>query len=653
MPIDVELFRNLLKIYDLGEHIEYITLPKLLIKAVERFGRDKISFREKDFGVWQEYTWQNYFECVRNLSLGLEELGLKKGDRVSILSQNRPEWLYAELAVQSIGAVPTGIPPDALAYEAQHIINHSETIIIFVEDQEELDKCLLEDEKFLPLVQWIIYDDPKGMRKYQSSRIISFREVLAIGEKIYSRDPKRFLNNVNQGMMEDLALVSYTSGTTGLPKGVMVSHMNLIANSASLLNLDRMDEKDNFLSIIALPYMGEQTMGLTCHLLSGFTYNFPEEPETVNENIREIGPSSVLFLPRTWENICSTIQVRIADTIAIKRLAFNIGMKIGRLRAKMEINGTHIPIWLKLAYIFAIFIAFKGVLDKQGLSRLKRAYTVGAAIGPEIFLFFRALGINLKQTYGIAEVSGLCSVQPDEGVNANTSGSALKGFQIKISDRKEILVKGPAVFHGYLNNPEDSKRALKDGWYYTGDAGYFDEKKHLVVIDRIKDLLMLSDGSVFSPQYIENKLKFSPYIKDAVVIGQDKPFLVVLISLDMGTMEKWCEENHVGFTTYSDLSQKEEIYELIGKEITDLIVDLSDVAKVRRFSVLYKELDSDDEELTRTKKVRRNIVSDRYKEVVEGMYSGEKEVKTIAKVKFEGAREKTIQTSVKVQDIKL
>lgn len=651
MPDESKSQDDLLKSYNLGETAGSLTLPKLLIKALERFGRDTISIREKDFGIWMEYTWQTYYECARNLSLGLMDLGLKKGERVAIISQNRPEWLYAELATQAIRAIPTGIPPDSLANETQYIINHCEAKIIFAEDQEQVDKCLLREEEFLPTVEWIIYDDPNGMRKYKNPHIISLKTVLTQGEKIYQGDQQQFLTMIGEGSIEDIALISYTSGTTGLPKGVIITHKNLIYNSAALLALDKMDREDNFLSMIPLPYLGEQTLGVACHLLSGFIYNLPEEPETAMANVREIGPSSVLFLPRVWEALCSEVQVKISDTIALKRLAFNLGVRIGRQYASLEMSSTVSPWWIKVAYFWARLISLNSVLDKMGFSRLKRAYTVGAAIGPEIFLFFRALGINLKQTYGIAEVSGLCCVQPNEEANAHTSGRPLPGVQIDVVDNQEICIRGPGVFQGYLKNPEATEAVLRDGWYHSGDAGYMDERRHLIVIDRIKDLLMLSDGTLFSPQYIENKLKFSPYIKDAVVIGQNRPFLVVLISLDMGNMEKWCENNHISFTTYSDLSQKDEIYDLICKEVVALTKDLPESAQIKYFSILYKELDADDEELTRTKKVRRNIVDKRYTEIIESMYSRKKEVKTSAKVKFEGGIDKTIYIQVKIREI--
>jgi long-chain acyl-CoA synthetase len=595
------------------------TIPRLFVSKALKYGARKVGLREKDYGIWQQVTWQQYYEHVRAFCLGLVQLGLQRGDRVAVISGNRPEWLYTELAAQSAGAIPVGIFVDSLPSQVQFILAHAEARFVVVEDQEQADKVLAVRHE-LPLLERIIVDDTRGLEDYQEPMLLSWREVEAMGQELYAREPHRYDELIGKGEPSDVALLAYTSGTTGTPKAAMLSHRNLLAMAAGVTQVDPIRETDEIVSFLPFAWVGEQLISVAIALYTGATVNFPEKPETLRDDLREIGPHVMLAPPRVWEAMCSEHQVKIADAGVVKRAAVRLALAIGLRRAERELSQRPLgPGWgflNRLAYL----LAFRTLQDKFGIARVRFAYTGGAPLGPEIFTFFRAIGLNLKQVYGQTETAGICVLHPDGEVKVDTVGKPTPGTQIRLSDTGEILVRGDSVFLGYYKNPEATAKALEDGWLHTGDAGLLDEDGHVVMIDRLKDVLKLADGSRFSPALIENKLKFSPYIREAVVVGEHRPYIVALIQIDMGNVGNWAEANRLPFTTFKDLSHKPEVYRLIAKEVERVNQDLPKVAQIRRFALFDKELDADDDELTRTQKVRRAIICAKYEAMIEALY---------------------------------
>lgn len=633
------------------------TFPKLLLAKAKKFGNRRVALREKDCGIWQEVTWEQYLENVKAFSLGLVKLGLKRGDKISIVGDNRPEWIYAELGAHAAGAVSVGIYQDSVPKEVQYVIEHSDSKFVVVEDQEQVDK-ILEIIDDLPEVKKVIYYDPKGLRSYKNEVLMSFTAVQELGREYEREHPGLFKANVEAGNGSDLAIICYTSGTTGVSKGAMLTFDNLISMGRSLNAIDPLRETDEYVSFLPLAWIGEQMMTLSTGLLVGFTVNFPEEPETVQENIREIGPHVMFSPPRIWENMVSTVQVKIEDTTALKRFFYNRCLPIGQRMADYKFRKEKPPLWMKLAYVFANIVMLMPLRDHLGLLRIRRAYTGGAALGPDTFKFFHAIGVNLKQIYGQTEIAGISVVHRDGDIKFETVGRPIPGTDIRISDTGEILSRSPSVFVGYYKQPEITAETLRDGWLHSGDAGIIDEDGHLVVIDRMKDVMQLVDGTKFSPQYVENKLKFSQYIKEAVVIGKDQPYVTALINIDMANVGKWAENHQIPYTTYTDLAQKDPVYDLIFKDVQRVNKDLPKAARIKKFVLLHKELDADDEELTRTRKVRRKFVEERYAYLIGELY-GQNELITVeADVKYRDGRQAKIQTSLKIrcvepmQDIK-
>jgi len=580
-----------------------------------------VALREKKYGIWQEVTWGQYAAHVRALALGLEHLGLRRGDTVAVISGNRPAWLYVELAAQSIGAVPLGIFVDAPPEQIRRVLEHSEARIVLAEDQEQADKVVGVRES-LPRLERIIVDDMRGLETYQDPMIESLDRVETVGQNIDAGDRERYERLLAQGRPDDVALLSYTSGTTGLAKAAMISHANLLAMAAGVTEVDPVRAGDEIVSFLPFAWVGEQLISVAMALHVGATVNFPEEPETVREDLREIGPHVMIAPPRFWEAMCSEYQVKISDVGMAKRLATRAALALGERAAARERDGGSLGWLARLQRRLAWALAFRSLLDKLGLARIRRAYTGGAPLGPEIFAFFRAIGLNLKQVYGQTETSGICFVHPDSEVRAATVGKPTPGTRVRIAESGEILVAGESVFLGYYKNPEATARALEDGWLRTGDAGFLDERGHLVMIDRVTDVLKMADGSRFSPALIENKLKFSPHIREAVVVGEERPYVVALIQIDMGNVGNWAEARRLPFTTFKDLSGKPEVAALIGEAVARVNEGLPDGARIREFALFDKELDADDEELTRTQKVRRATVLAKYRDMVERLYAG-------------------------------
>ena len=593
------------------------TLPQLLLAQAHRFGPRKVALREKKYGIWQEVTWAGYAAHVRAVCLGLVHFGLERGDTVAVIAGNRPAWLYVELAAQSAGAIPLGIFVDSLPEQVKSILDHSEARYVLVEDQEQADK-VLSVRAALPRLERIIVDDMRGLEGYQDPMLVSLEAVAERGRELDAREARLYEERLERGRDTDVALLAYTSGTTGTSKAAMLSHRNLMVMAAGVTGVDPLHETDEIFSFLPFAWVGEQLLSVAIALYVGATVSFPEEPETVRDDLREIGPHVMIAPPRFWEAMCSEYQVKIDDAGFLKRLATRAALAIGG-----RVAAGRVPAGLarRGLYRVAYLLAFRTMLDKLGLSRIRYAYAGGAPLGAEIFQFFRALGLNLKQVYGQTETSGICVVHPDSEVRAETVGKPTPGTQIRISDAGEVLVAGESVFLGYYKNPDATRYALDGGWLRTGDAGAVDEQGHLIIIDRLQDVLTLRDGSRFSAALIENKLKFSPYIREAVVIGEGRPHVVALIQIDLGTVGNWAESNRLAFTTFKDLSRKREVSALIGGTVARVNEGLPPAAHIRGFALFDKELDADDDELTRTQKVRRATILTKYKDMIDDLYA--------------------------------
>jgi len=630
--------------------VDNSTLPVLLRKNAIKYGDNKVAIREKEFGIWQPVTWKGYYENVRDFALGLHKLGFERGDKLSYIGDNRPEALYSELGVHCLGGAIVGIYPDSHLDQVEYIINHSDSTFVVAGDQEQADKVLEIKEK-CPKIVKLIVDDPKGMRHYDDPLLIFFKEVQKMGRELSEKEPDLLDEMIDRVSPEDVGMINYTSGTTGLPKGSMITHKNMTSVVKFHDKVDPAKDTDEYVSFLPLPWIGEQEYGVYWPLYKAFTVNFPEKVETVQENIREIGPHIMLAPPRIWERMCSDIQVKIQDAAWIKRLTYNIFLKVGYKISDFNLQKKEPSIWWKILNWIGYLLLFRSLKNYLGLAHLRHVYTGGAPLGPEIFQMFQALGVNIKQAYGMTEQTAASIIHRTDDIRLDTVGKPLPGLEFKISDRGELLSRGDTIFKGYYKNPEATAKSLKDGWLHSGDAAIIDDDGHIIIIDRMADVMKLADGGKFSPQLIENKLRFSPFIVDAVIIGQEKPFITAMISIDMGNVGKWAENNQIPYTTFTDLSQKDEVYDLIAGEVAKTNESLPKVAKVRRFVLLYKELDADDDELTRTRKIRRRFVAERYNELIEALYGNKEELEIEADIKYRDGKGYRMKTTVKIRQI--
>jgi long-chain acyl-CoA synthetase len=627
------------------------TFPKLLVRNARRFG-GRTALREKEFGIWQAFTWRDYHDHVRDFALGLIALGMERGDKVAIIGENRPEWVWSEIAAQAAGGASVGLYQDASPTEAAHIIDHCDATFVVAEDQEQVDKILDVLDR-LGKVRNVIYTDPRGLRTYRHSKLLSFEAVEEKGRELASRRPTLWLDSVQRGSAGDVAVICYTSGTTGFPKGAMLSFRNLLSMALALHEVDPKRQDDEFVSFLPLAWIGEQMMSLSSALVIGLTVNFPEQPETVTDDIREIGPQVLFAPPRLWEKLTSTVQVKIMDTTPFKRFMYNLCFPVGQKVADLTLAKQPVPLRWRLLYRLAYWGLFRALKDRLGFTYLRSASTGGAALGPDVFRFFHAMGVALKQIYGQTEISGISCIHPDSDIQFHTVGKPIPGTEIRISERGEILARSPSVFHGYYKDERATAETLAGGWLYSGDAGYLTPDGHLVVIDRIKDVMRLADGTSFSPQFIENRLKFSPYIKEAVVIGRERPYLTAMLCIDMGIVGKWAERNRCSYTTYTDLSAKPEVQALVHQEVDAVNQTLPVGAKIHKFVLLYKELDADDEELTRTRKLRRVFVENRYRDIIAALYAEADEVNIDSAIKYQDGKTARIRTTLPVRRLEL
>ena len=627
---------------------ETTTLPQLLWRLATRRPH-QVALREKEYGIWQPITWGQYRDRVQAFALGLRRMGVKSGDKVAILGDNRPEWLIAELAAQSLGAVSLGVYQDSVATEVRYLVDWSEARVLVAEDQEQVDK-FFEVRDGLPKIERVVTYDPRGLRGYASELLISFEAVEAMGrEGDAARNERELAEAVAATRADDVAIFSTTSGTTGKPKLAMLTHRNLLSMAESLQQVDPMQPDDELLSMLPLAWIGEQMTAVACALTVGFAVNFPERPETAQENLREIGPRVMFSPPRIWENLVSQVQVKIDDSSWLGRRVFAWAMESGYELADARRGSTPSPM-LRVRRRLAEWSCTLWLRDQLGLRRIRHAYTGGAALGPDVFRFFHALGVNLKQIYGQTEVSGISVIHRDGDVRYHTVGLPLPGTELRIAEDGEILTRSPAVFVGYYRNEEATAETLRDGWLHSGDAGYFAEDGHLVVVDRKQDVMQLHDGTRFSPQLLENKLKFSPHVREAVVFGGGGyPYVSALVTIDFANVGKWAEKRQLAYTTFTDLSQQNAVYDLVAAHVERINEDLPDAARIRRFLLLYKELDADDAELTRTRKVRRQAIAERYRELVAGLYDPECEAVAVeTEIAYQDGGKAKLRTDVKI-----
>ena len=630
------------------------TFPKLVRLNARRLG-NKVAIREKDLGIWQASTWSQYFEEARLIAIGLGSLGFARGERVAIVGDNRPQLYWAVMAVQALGGIPVPIYQDSIEKEMEYIIDHAEARFAVVEDQEQVDK-LLGVRARCPYLQHVVYDDPRGMRAYGEPGLVSLAELRELGRKFEVGHPTYFDDEVARGTADDIAIICYTSGTTGTPKGAMLSHRNLIATARNAALFEGLREDEDVLSYLPMAWVGDHIFSYAQAIVVGFAINCPESAATVLADLKEIAPTYFFGPPRIWESILTGVMVRVEDAARPKRAIVHFFLRLAQDIERKRLGRQAIPLWQRLLYPLGSLLVYGPLKDNLGLSRVRRAYTAGEAIGPEIFLFFRGLGVNVKQLYGMTEASVFVTIQRDGDVRLDTVGTPITGVEIRISNEGEVLFRSPGVFQGYAKNPDATRQTLEDGWIRSGDAGFLDGDGHLKIIDRAKDVSHLADGTMFAPKFLENKLKFSPYVREAVCIGQGRPCVTAFINIDLTAVGNWAERRNIAYTSYTDLAQKAEVYALIQGEVERVNRSLAEDevlrgAQIRRFLILHKELDPDDEEITRTRKVRRGYIAQKYAPLIEALYSGRDRVQVEAKVTYEDGRSGMMRADVRIHDV--
>jgi long-chain acyl-CoA synthetase len=627
-----------------GDIARFDTFPKLLGFNARTYGTEVV-MREKEFGIWNEFTFADYQRKVRQYALGLRALGIQRGDCVGLLGANRPEWVWGEVAAHAIGATSLGIYKDVLGEEAAYLIDYAQIKAIICEDEEQVDK-LIELGDQIPSVTVIVYCDPRGMRKYDDARLISEEDLCAKGDALDRAEPSLYDQEVEMGTGEDVSILCTTSGTTSKPKLAMLQSGHFLRHCLDYLNADPKCPGDDYVSVLPLPWIMEQVYVVGQQLISRNIINFVEDEETTMADLREIGPTFVLLAPRVWESIAAEVRARMMDSTKFKQFMFEWGMKIGKKAAAEKRRSK-----------FADFILFRALRDRYGFSFLTSAATGGAAMGPETFKFFHAMGVPLKQLYGQTELAGAYTIHRGADINPETVGTAFDESEVRINDPDEegvgeIVGRSQGMFLGYYKNQEATDADKRDGWMYTGDAGYIDKASgHLVVIDRVKDLANTSTGVRFSPQYIENKLKFSAYVAEAVILGRDLPYLAAMICIRWSIVSKWAEQKGISFTNYTNLSARPEVYQLLRDEVERVNETLPEAQRIRKFLLLYKELDPDDGELTRTRKVRRSVIAEKYAREIEAIYAGQDAIDVDTTITFQDGSTARIQTTLRVETL--
>jgi long-chain acyl-CoA synthetase len=625
-----------------------LTFPQILAKQVERWDSNRVAIREKAYGIWEPYTWHDYLTYVKHVALGFLSLGLKRGEYIGIITDNHPEWLFSELGAQAIGAHTLNLYTSSVTKELTFGLGRIQVAYVVAQDQEQVDK-LLEARQELSHVRRVIYLDRTGMRDYQDDPwLLSFAELLEMGKGAEQKKRGRFEKELKKGKATDLALMIMTSGTMGMPKFAMLSYENVIDIARKWLETSPIGVGDNWISITPPAWIVDQMWGMGVALCGGMVMNFPETPETIPEDLREVGPAIMITSSRFWEDLASKIRVKISDAGFIKRGLYYLSQRIGEAVVDRQSAQKPIPWWLTFLNRVASRVIFRSLLDRVGCSQVRAAITGGHPVSPDVIRFFRASGLNLKHAYGLTEGGGVFQVQPDGEVKPETVGKSLPRTEINIADDEEVLVKSPSNFIGYYQDPKETAATLTDGWLHTGDAGYIDEDGHLVIIGRKQEIMRTKAGEAFSPDFIETRLKFSPYIKEAVIFGEGMPYITVMINIDMETVGDWAEDRQIPYTTYTDLSQQPAVEELIRGEVGEVNERLPEHMRIRKLLLLYKLLDADDQELTRTGKVRRKYVYEQYNNLIKAMYEDTKELAVKGQVRYRDGHVGTIDTTVKI-----
>ncbi|HAS6491789.1 TPA: AMP-binding protein [Vibrio parahaemolyticus] len=619
------------------------TFPKVLQHNAKHWP-EQVAMREKEFGIWREFTWQDYENRVKWMALSLQDLGIGEQDVVGLLGDNRPEWVWGELAAHAIKGYSLGIYQDSMHEEVAYLINYAKAKVVIAEDEEQCDKLLeLGDE--IPSVEYIIYCDPRGMRKYDDPRLIDVEQVYKKGQLIDKADPDKYLNMVAATKGSDLSILCTTSGTTSKPKLAQLHSGTFLDHCAAYLRADPRSPGDNYVSVLPLPWIMEQVYVVGQALISRQIVNFVEEQETMMSDLREIGPNFVLLAPRVWENIVADVSARMMDSTPFKQKMYKLGMSLAN-KALDQGKRSKLAEWILL----------RALRDRLGFSNLSSAATGGAAMGPDTFRYLQAIGVPLKQLYGQTEMCGAYTVHQADDVDYDSVGVAFDNADVKVINPDsngvgEIIAKSSGMFTGYLNNQAAYDEDVQDGWMHTGDAGYFKDSGHLVVIDRLKDMSETSHGDRYSPQFIENKLKFSPFIAEAVVVGKGRPWLSAIICIRYAIVAKWAEQKGIAFTNYTNLSAQPEVYQAIREEVLKVNESLPEAQKISKFILLYKELDADDGELTRTRKVRRGVVAEKYGDIIETIYSDSPKVDVDTVITYQDGTKTRIQTSLVIETL--
>ncbi|EPJ2731463.1 long-chain fatty acid--CoA ligase [Vibrio parahaemolyticus] len=619
------------------------TFPKVLQHNAKHWP-EQVAMREKEFGIWREFTWQDYENRVKWMALSLQDLGIGEQDVVGLLGDNRPEWVWGELAAHAIKGYSLGIYQDSMHEEVAYLINYAKAKVVIAEDEEQCDKLLeLGDE--IPSVEYIIYCDPRGMRKYDDPRLIDVEQVYKKGQLIDKANPDKYLNMVAATKGSDLSILCTTSGTTSKPKLAQLHSGTFLDHCAAYLRADPRSPGDNYVSVLPLPWIMEQVYVVGQALISRQIVNFVEEQETMMSDLREIGPNFVLLAPRVWENIVADVSARMMDSTPFKQKMYKLGMSLAN-KALDQGKRSKLAEWILL----------RALRDRLGFSNLSSAATGGAAMGPDTFRYLQAIGVPLKQLYGQTEMCGAYTVHQADDVDYDSVGVAFDNADVKVINPDsngvgEIIAKSTGMFTGYLNNQAAYDEDVQDGWMHTGDAGYFKDSGHLVVIDRLKDMSETSHGDRYSPQFIENKLKFSPFIAEAVVVGKGRPWLSAIICIRYAIVAKWAEQKGIAFTNYTNLSAQPEVYQAIREEVLKVNESLPDAQKISKFILLYKELDADDGELTRTRKVRRGVVAEKYGDIIETIYGAAPTVDVDTVITYQDGTKTRIQTSLVIETL--
>jgi long-chain acyl-CoA synthetase len=630
------------------------TLPRLLAHNAEVRAAAP-AMREKTMGIWRTLSWSDYATLVREFALGIASLGFGRGDVLAVIGDNRPQLYGAQLAAMSLGGIAAPLYQDAPADELVYVLEHAEASIVVAEDQEQVDKILAVRER-LPKLRTVVYEDSRGMFHYRDANLRSFEQVRDAGREFERQNPRHYAEALASGKPDDVALLCYTSGTTGRPKGAMLTHANLLASGGAFLRLTDLKPEDDWLAYLPMAWVGDAVYTLVLQMMAGFACNCPESPETVQRDLRELGPSAFLAAPRIWENLLTQIQVKAADASWLKRRAFEFFRDRAIEAELLSTDGKPLPAGLRLATALGEWLVYGPVRDQIGLRRARWCLTGGAPLGADTFRFFRAFGINLKQVYGSTELGAFVSVQPDTEANPNTVGPPGPGIEVRIAESGEVLVRGANVFRGYHKQAEATREAIDaEGWFHTGDAGFIDPQGHLAIIDRAKDVGKLgageNEGTPFAPQFVENKLKFSPYIGEAITFGDGRPHVTAMIAIALAPVGNWAERRGLAYSGYQDLAQKPEVRALIREEIAKCNQGLLAATRVRRFLLLAKDFDADDAEITRTRKLRRSVIAGKYATVIDALYNGAPEAEIATEVTYEDGQRATVRALVAIEDI--